>query len=245
MIPLIAALALTAPLLTACGSLTTRLSEVGSGPELSEIKNPTAQPNYRPVSMPMPAAQRVDENPNSLWRAGAKAFFKDQRAKNVGDILTVKLDLADSAKLDNKTERDRVGKEDVDVVGLLGTEDYLVNQRGMSLTDMANFGSTQSTSGDGSIDRSETVKLQFAAVVTQVLPNGALVVLGRQEVRVNAEMRELEVSGVIRPEDIDQDNTIQHTKIAEMRVAYGGRGTISDLQQARWGLQIWDILFPF
>ena len=102
-----------------------------------------------------------------------------------------------------------------------------------------------STSGDGDIERSEDIKLTFAAVVTQILPNGSLVVMGRQEILVNAELRELLVTGVVRPEDIESDNTISHEKIAEMRVAYGGRGTLSQLQQPRWGTQIWDIIFPF
>jgi len=110
---------------------------------------------------------------------------------------------------------------------------------------MLSFGNTHSTSGDGSIERSETLEVTFAAIVTQILRNGHLVILGRQEVRVNAELRELMVTGVIRPEDIDSDNSIPHEKIAEMRVAYGGRGTLSNLQQPRWGTQIWDILFPF
>ena len=87
--------------------------------------------------------------------------------------------------------------------------------------------------------------MTFAAIVTQILPNGLLVVMGRQEIRVNSELRELMVTGIIRPSDIDSDNTITHDKIAEMRVAYGGRGTLSGLQQPRWGTQIWDIIFPF
>lgn len=233
--------------LSACGNISTRLSEVGKNPELSDIKNPTVQPGYRPVSMPMPSPEVVAQNPNSLWRSGAKAFFKDQRATTVGDIMTVKLDLSDSASLDNKTARSRVGSEDLDIVGLAGLEDELtkVLPEGATGTDLTNFGSTHTTTGDGTIDRSETINLELAAVVVQILPNGSMVVLGRQEVRVNAEMRELQVSGVVRPEDIEQDNTIEHTKIAEMRIAYGGRGTISDLQKPRWGQEIWDILFPF
>lgn len=233
--------------LSACNTVS-RLAQVGDGPELSEITNPTVMPNYRPVSMPMPAPQRPADNANSLWSPGAKAFFKDHRAKEVGDIVTVSLSLNDSASLSNKTERDRTDREDADVIALLGYpqkfgKNNLPNQ--FDPTNAANFGNNHTTAGDGSIDRSETVSLTFAAVVTQILPNGALVILGRQEVMVNAEMRELEVSGVIRPSDIAADNTVEHTKIAEMRVAYGGRGTLSDLQQPRWGMQLFDILFPF
>lgn len=196
----------------------------------------------------MPAPQAVEDNPNSLWRSGAKAFFKDHRAKEVGDILTVKLALDDSALLSNSTTRDRADTEDVELADLLGYEDKLGTIFPETIDapgQIANFGNTHSTSGEGDIDRSEVINLQLAAVITQILPNGNLVVLGRQEIKVNQELRELMVAGVVRTSDIDTDNTIDHTKIAEMRVAYGGRGTLSDLQQPRWGMQMWDILFPF
>jgi len=240
------ALAAAIAAIAGCNTLT-KLSEVGDGPKLSQIDNPTARPGYKPVSLPLPAAQPADHNPNSLWRPGAKAFFKDTRAKDVGDILTVKLDLQDSATWDNKTERDRQDSEDADVTKLLGIEGQFskVLPEAVDPSSMLSFGNTHSTSGDGTIERSETLEVTFAAIVTQILPNGHLVILGRQEVRVNAELRELMVTGVIRPEDIDSDNSIPHQKIAEMRVAYGGRGTLSNLQQPRWGTQIWDIIFPF
>ena len=242
----IAALAAVIAAVAGCNTLT-KLSEVGDGPKLSQIDNPTARPDYKPVNLPLPAAQPADHNPNSLWRPGAKAFFKDTRAKDIGDILTVKLNLQDSATWDNKTERDRQDSEDTDVTSLLGLEAEFskVLPEAVDPTSMLSFGNTHSTSGDGSIERSETLEVTFAAIVTQILRNGHLVILGRQEVRVNAELRELMVTGVIRPEDIDSDNSIPHEKIAEMRVAYGGRGTLSNLQQPRWGTQIWDILFPF
>ncbi|MHC8509157.1 MAG: flagellar basal body L-ring protein FlgH [Rhodospirillales bacterium] len=231
---------------SACNALT-RVSEIGSGPKISEITNPVAQPEYRPVSMPMPAPQAVEDNPNSLWRPGARAFFKDHRAKEVGDILTVSLDLNDSATLQNETTRDRNDSEDTNVGKLLGFETQLtaVLPEEVDPDLLFSFDNTHSTNGQGQLERSENIQLQFAAVVTQVLPNGALVVMGRQEVRVNYELRELLVTGIVRPSDINSNNTIEHTKIAEMRVAYGGRGTMSDLQQPRWGTQVWDIVFPF
>ena len=233
--------------IAACNTMS-RLSEVGDGPELTTIENPVAAESYQPVSMPMPAPQAVADNPNSLWRSGAKAFFKDHRAKEVGDILTVKLELNDSATLSNVTERDRSDSEDVDITSLLGYEDHMSALLPSSIDapgTIADFGNTHSTSGDGAITRSEAVDLELAAVVTQILPNGNLVLMGRQEVIVNSELRELMVTGVIRTSDIDTDNTIEHTKIAEMRVAYGGRGSLSQLQQPRWGMQVWDVLFPF
>ncbi len=229
-----------------CNTLT-RMSEVGGGPELTKITNPVARQDYRPVSLPMPAPQVAEDNPNSLWRAGARAFFKDTRAKAVGDILTVKLNLKDKATLDNKSERERDDKEDTDVTNLLGLEAEFAKRlpQAVNPSNMASFGSKSETKGDGSIERSEDIELTFAAVITQILPNGALVIFGRQEIRVNYELRELMVTGVVRPEDIESDNSVSHEKIAEMRVAYGGRGTMSDLQQPRWGTQVWDIIFPF
>jgi len=243
-----AALLITSSL-AGCQTLT-RLSEVGDAPEMTSIRNPTTEKNYKPVSLPMPAPRLVEDNPNSLWRAGARAFFKDHRAKEVGDIVTVKMELSDEASLTNTTERDREDSEDHDVNDLLGLEVEFekVLPQGIATTaagQIVNFQTTHSTSGEGSIERSETINLTFAAVVTQILPNGSLVIVGRQEVRVNAELRELMVTGVIRPSDIDSDNSISHEKIAEMRDAYGGRGTLSQLQQPRWGMEVWDILFPF
>lgn len=232
--------------LSAC-NVASRFSEIGGGPKLTQIENPTAKPAYRPVSLPMPAPQIAEDNPSSLWRNGARAFFKDHRAKEIGDIVTVKLDLSDSATLANKTERDRNDKEDTNVSNLLGLEAEFakVLPQAINPTQVMSFDNVHQTQGDGDIERSETIDLTFAAVVTQILPNGSLVIMGRQEVRVNAELRELLVTGVVRPEDIESDNTINHEKIAEMRVAYGGRGTLSQLQQPRWGTQIWDIVFPF
>ncbi|MAH84596.1 MAG: flagellar basal body L-ring protein [Rhodospirillaceae bacterium TMED8] len=233
--------------LAGCNMLT-RISEVSDGPALSQIQNPMAKKNYQPVSLPMPSPLPTEVNRNSLWRAGARAFFRDHRAKEVGDIVTVKMSLSDSAKFSNKTKRARTDTEDFDLNDLLGFEDELtkVLPQGIDAPgQIVNFASDHDTEGDGAIDRSEVLSLTFAAVVTQILPNGSLVIMGRQEVRVNHELRELLVTGVVRPSDIESDNTVSHEKIAEMRVAYGGRGSLSNLQTPRWGMQIWDIVFPF
>ena len=178
-----------------CNTLT-RLSEVGGSPELTKITNPVARQDYRPVSLPMPAPKVAEDNPNSLWRAGARAFFKDTRAKAVGDILTVKLKLNDKATLDNKSERERDDKEDTDVTTLLGLEAEFAKKlpQAISPASIASFGSKSETKGDGSIARSANIELTFAAVITQILPNGALVIFGRQEIRVNYELRKLMVN---------------------------------------------------
>jgi len=233
-------------LLTACNTFT-RLSEMSNGPQVSEIANPTARPKYRPVSMPMPTPKSASRKANSLWRPGARAFFRDQRAGDVGDILTVKLSIEDSAALANKTTRKRNDKEDGDVTNLLGLEGELAKALPQAIVPATtvSLGTQHETEGDGAVDRSETVAITIAAVITQILPNGNMVIFARQEIKVNFELREVMVTGVIRPEDIDSSNSISHEQIAEMRVAYGGRGTLSDLQQPRYGTQLIDIIFPF
>ena len=243
----LAAVLLATTALAGCGDTLARLSDLDGGPQLSTITNPTARTDYRPVSMPMPSPRIALDNPNSLWRTGARAFFKDQRAKAVGDILTVELDLDDSATLENSTSRERDDSEDLNVTNLLGLEAEFAKKlpQAIAPATIFSFDTDHETSGDGEIDRSEVIEVTLAAVITQILPNGNLVIMGRQEIRVNAEMRELMVTGVVRPTDIDPNNTISHEKIAEMRVAYGGRGALTDLQKPRWGTQIWDIVFPF
>ena len=232
--------------ISACNVMT-RLSEVGDGPKLTKITNPVARPSYKPVSLPMPAPEATEENPNSLWRSGARAFFKDHRAKNIGDIVTVVLSLEDSVDWANQTTRKRADSETTGVPNLLGLEAEFakVLPQAIAPATVLGFSDQHDTDGTGSIKRNETMSLTFAAVVTQILPNGSLVIVGRQEILVNKEVRELMVTGVIRPSDIDSDNTIADNNIAEMRVAYGGSGTLSQLQQPRWGTQIWDVIFPF
>ena len=239
---LIPALALS---VAACS--TGPFEHVGKPPALTPVEHPGAVNNYQPVVMPMPAPDTEDYASNSLWKSGARTFFKDQRARNIGDILTVEINITDSAQLNNTTTRSRSNDEDANLTNFLGFEGKLgaVLPDAVSPSSLVDFGSTSSNSGTGTVNRAETVALTVAAVVTQVLPNGNLVIAGRQEVRVNYEVRELLITGVVRPEDIANSNTIQHTQIAEARVSYGGRGHLSAVQQARYGQQIYDVLFPF
>ena len=233
-----------ASLLSGCAALD-RLKLIGEQPPLSAIENPTAAPGYKPVQMPMPQPQPASYNPNSLWRNGSRAFFKDQRAHQVGDILTVKVKITDKATVENETSRSRKNSEDSGVDNFFGKTKLpifsSVNVPGKILT----ADSTGSSEGKGSIDRKDEITTNVAGVVTQVLPNGNLVLEGKQEIRVNYEVRELIVAGIVRPEDIESDNTIDSTKIAQARIAYGGRGQITDVQQPRYGQQVFDILFPF
>jgi len=225
-----------------------RISSVGRTPELSRIEDPS-QRDYQPVRMPMPTPQATERQPNSLWRSGARAFFKDQRASRVGDILTVTIAIDDRAQINNQTTRSRDNGENASLPGLFGFQRNLARISPLpdtaTLDDVIDIESTSRVQGRGQIQRRDQIDLRVAAVIVQVLPNGNLVIEGRQEVRVNYELRELLVRGVIRPEDIDNRNTIPYDKIAEARISYGGRGQITDVQQPRWGQQIFDIIFPF
>jgi len=224
-----------------------RIMQIGAEPALSAIENPVQASQYRPVSLPMPQAQPPARHANSLWRPGARAFFKDQRAAKVGDILTVNISIKDQAKIDNKTTRTRENSEDADLSNLFGYETNLsrILPEGINPAKVVSFGSTASNAGAGTVNRAEEIELTVAALVTQVLPNGNLVIQGRQEVRVNYEVRELIITGVVRPEDISAGNTVNHTQIAEARISYGGRGQLTDVQQPRYGQQLFDIIMPF
>ena len=222
-----------------------RLSQIGEQPKLNAIENPTAAPGYKPVQMPMPKPETVSYNANSLWRNGSRAFFKDQRAARVGDLLTVTVNITDKANIANETQRSRTNKEDSGITDFVGSKTLGANAQKILPGRILTADSTASSDGKGSVVRQEALQTNVAAVVTQVLPNGNLVVEGKQEIRVNFEIRELIVAGIVRPEDIQSDNTIDSTKIAEARIAYGGRGQITDVQQERYGQQISDILLPF
>jgi len=224
-----------------------RLKDVGETPKLSAIENPVMQAGYRPVSMPMPVPEKISYSPNSLWRTGARAFFEDQRARRVGDILTVIVEISDKAEIENNTNRNRDNSESANVAKFGGFEKLLksILPKEVDLNELIAATSKSKSDGGGEIDREEKITTKIAAVVTQVLPNGNMAIEGRQEIRVNYEMREMIVAGVVRPEDITSENTIPISKIAEARVSYGGKGQISDVQQPRYGQQILDILLPF
>jgi flagellar L-ring protein precursor FlgH len=232
-------------LLAGCATFD-QLSRVGEAPKLTAIADPTAEPGYAPVRMPMPEVVPASYQPNSLFSNDARGFFKDQRAHKVGDILTVIVTIDDSAQISNATSRSRTAANEANLGTSLGSI-FGTKVPGVDLdaTGGIKTGGTMTDGGDGSVNRSESLQTNVAAVVTQTLPNGNLVIEGHQEVRVNFEIRDLVVQGIVRPEDIQSDNTIPSEKIAEARIAYGGRGQITDVQQPRYGQQIADAILPF
>lgn len=217
-------------------------------PQLSGVETPAPLAGAHVQTMPSTApAAYTPAGPNSLWRPGARSFFNDQRAQRIGDILTVEIEISDKAELSNSSNRQRTGSTSVGVPNFFGLEDIpgAVLPGGYDPANMVTADSESSQAGQGTINREEKIELTVAAVVVDVLPNGNLVIAGRQEVRINAELRELTVSGVIRPEDIGAHNTIRHDQIAEARISYGGRGQLSAVQRPNWGQRIADAITPW
>ncbi|MCR9175294.1 MAG: flagellar basal body L-ring protein FlgH [Alphaproteobacteria bacterium] len=241
-----AVIALSMIALSGCSAMD-RLANIGQAPEMTKIANPTDQAGYQPVSMPMPAPRVATRQANSLWQEGSRAFFKDQRASEVGDIITVVVEINDTADVSNTTTRSRANSDAANMGGFFGYESALgqVFPEAVTGDNLLSLGSNTSNVGTGVVGREEEINLRVAGVITQKLPNGNLVLYGRQEVRVNFEVREIVVGGVIRPQDIASTNTINYDQMAEARISYGGRGQLTDVQQPRYGSQVLDVIMPF
>lgn len=219
-----------------------------SGPQLQAIASPASLTGGGQQSVPQPQFPYVEAGaPNSLWRTGSRSFFNDQRASIVGDIITVNIEIDDKAELSNSSDRSRDSSTSAGISNFFGLETGVSRFFGSSFDpeNLVGAEASSSQSGSGAINREEKIELTVAAVIVDRLPNGNLVIAGRQEVRINAELRELTVSGIIRPEDVTANNTINHTQIAEARISYGGRGQLSAVQRPNWGQRIGDAVTPW
>ena len=225
--------------LSACSALD-RFENIGEAPKLAAVGNPAGTQIVAEIPRPAP----ISHADNSLWQPGAQSFFHDPRAMHIGDVITVNVTVADTAKLQNSTTRTRTNSDDASMGNFFGLEKVLPNI-GMDPSSLVKMGSDNSNVGTGAIQRAESISMTLAALVAQVLPNGNLVIDGHQQVRVNNELRDMRLSGIVRREDITQDNTVNLSQIAEARVIYGGQGTMSDVQQPRYGSQLLDIILPW
>jgi flagellar L-ring protein precursor FlgH len=233
--------------LCACASI----HEAVHGPSMAPMDYPSALVPTGQNVLPLAASAREPlpqpASANSLWRTGARAFFHDQRAGRVGDIVTVLININDAAKTSNATNASRTGANTAGITNFLGLESTLgrILPKAFSPASAVNTSSALASSGTGGVTRQEQIQLTVAAVVTQVLPNGNMVIQGRQEVETNDDIRELTVAGIIRPEDISSTNTVLHTQIAEARIVYGGRGDISTVQKTPAGTALMQKFLPF
>jgi flagellar L-ring protein precursor FlgH len=228
----------------ALGACSTAIETV-RGPELAPIGYPAALVPVQQTVLAMPESQPASAN--SLWRTGSRTFFGDQRARRVGDILTVNIDIDDRAQVQNSTQRARSNDISGGISNFFGLEGSLGQAfpGGFDPQNLVGLQGESNAAGTGSISRSEKVSLTIAAVVTAVMPNGNLVIQGRQEVRTNRELRELTVAGIVRPEDISSANTIAHSQIAEARISYGGRGDVSRMQATPAAQSLVERFSPF
>jgi flagellar L-ring protein precursor FlgH len=226
-------------------SAVTRISEIGDPPVMATMADPNSPVTAPPPPVPLPPPPVPTRAANSLWGSGSRSFFHDPRASRPGDIITVNISVADNAKFNNTTTRSRTNSDNANLTNFFGLEAPLAAETGANPASLVKMGSDTSNVGSGSVDRSEAINLTLAALVTQVLPNGNMVIGGHQQVRVNNELRDLQVSGIVRSEDITAANTVDLSQIAEARISYGGRGTVSDVQQPRYGSQLFDILMPW
>jgi flagellar L-ring protein precursor FlgH len=225
----------------ALGGCADKIADFNREPKLTPVGS-GLHPNRTPILIqPEPVART---NNNSFWQDASADLFRDPRATRVGDVVTVKISIKDKASLDSTSERSRDSTNNMSYDLKYDFNTPLIKGKGDgNLT--SNLESKTATKGEGAITRSESIDLLVAAVVTEVLPNGNLVISGSQEVRVNYEVRVLSVAGVLRPRDIATDNTVSYDKIAEARISYGGRGRITEVQQPGWGHQLLDLINPF
>lgn len=229
--------------LSACG----RLDQVGRAPEFNPLEGSYQHSAMYSTPLPEDLAPATASDASSLWAAGQDSLFNDRRASRTGDILTVVIEIDDSAEFSNSSARSRSGSERSSITGLLGIPQRLdpVLPEGATLGEAVDTSGSSTFNGQGNTARNEKLTLRVAATVVDELPNGVLRIEGMQEVRVNFEMRELLISGYVRPIDISRQNEITYDKIAGAQISYGGRGQITDVQQPRYGQQIVDALIPF
>lgn len=224
-----------------------RFEQVGKVPPLSPNRGGTEQVAMLSPGIPVRAERNGPQDASSLWSGGRGSLLGDRRAGQTGDILTVVIEIDERAEISNSSSRSRTGSESLGIPSFFGLPQIIDDElpEGASLGDAVSANSSSGSTGDGSVSRNEQLELRIAATVTGVLPNGVLQIEGSQEVRVNFEIRELLVSGFVRPTDISRQNEITYDKIASARISYGGRGQITDVQQPRYGQQITDIILPF
>ena len=225
-----------------------RLEDVGKAPDFTPVE--TGNEFFAMNTVPMPettvgAAAPAEQA--SLWSGTRGSLLGDRRAAQRGDIMTVVIEIDDKAEISNSTGRSRAGSDSMGIPSMLGIPQRIDENLpdGASMADAYSTNSSSSYKGNGSVSRKEKLTLRVAATVLDRLPNGILRIQGSQEVRVNYEVRELIVTGFVRPEDVSRQNEITYDKIAGARISYGGRGQITDVQQPRIGQQIADVLLPF
>ena len=223
---------------------------IGQPPGMTSIgqtedgAQPILTPERAAIAVPPPQAARFAYQQGSLWNTSKSGLLGDRRASTLGDILTIAIEIDEEAEMKNNTARNRSGSQSASVGAFFGIGNYVPSEIDL-LNPNLELESDSGFRGSGSTTRNEKLTLRVAATVVNVLPNGHLVIQGDQEVRVNFELRELQVTGIVRPEDISRHNEIEYDRIAGARISYGGRGQLSSAQQPRYGQQGIDTVMPY
>lgn len=222
-------------------------SKLGNDPQLTPEADTAEFVAMTNPELNVPPMAQTSAGNASLWNGSTRSLVGDQRAQNRGDILTVVIEIDDRAEMSNSSGRSRSGEEELGISGLFGIPQRLDESlpEGASSDELIGTNSSSTFKGSGNISRRDKLTLRVAATVIESLPNGVLHIQGSQEVRVNAEMRVLTVSGFVRPRDIDRNNEIDYDRIAGARISYGGEGLISSAQRPRIGQQVVDRYMPF
>ena len=224
-----------------------RVQNIGQTPEMTAPVQTAELEAMANPPLDLPKGPATPDAGASLFASSPTSLVGDRRAQQRGDILTVVIQIDDKAEMQNSSGRSRNAADSVGIDAMAGLPQRLdpMLPEGASLAQLAKAKGASSFKGTGSISRRDKLTLRVAATVVDRLPNGVLRIEGTQEVRVNYELRELTVSGFVRPQDIGRNNEIAYDRIAGARISYGGRGQISDVQQPRYGQQVADILLPW
>ncbi len=213
-------------------------------PQKLAASNP---PPFKPfLAMPVPAE-------GSLWTDNGELLFVDNKARRVGDTITIDIVENASSELNANTKADRSSSLEANIEEFSGYIRYLEEKnrrfkrdKDGNLVDSLFKGSLESKfKGDAKTDRDGRVTASISGRVIEVLPNGNLVIQGRREMKVNFEVQVITVTGIVRPKDIDVDNRVKSTFLADARVEYFGKGVLADKQKPGWGTQVLDKIWPF
>ncbi|PLX67825.1 MAG: flagellar biosynthesis protein FlgH [Denitrovibrio sp.] len=187
----------------------------------------------------------------SLWMATAAkgSLFLDYKGRHVGDIIIVEIVEKASASNSNSTATSKSQAADSTLTSLLGLPLNLgvgnVLGTGNDLSMDNSLGSSSSFSGSGTKSKTDTITGTIAARVTEVLPSGNLVIEGHREIIVDHEKQTITLSGIVRQKDLNSDNTVQSTSIADAKIAYSGQGMLSDSNKPGWLMTLLSWIMPF
>jgi flagellar L-ring protein precursor FlgH len=187
---------------------------------------------------------RASYGNGSLWQGSGGGLVDDFKARGKGDILTVVISETASASKEATTGTSRASDVAAGIPNLMGLEKAGINKY-MDLSKLLNASVSSKFNGSGSTTRKENLNATITARVIDVLANGNMLIEGHRNVLVNNEDQIIILTGTVRPRDVTPDNLVNSNLIADARIAYSGKGIISDRQQPGWLMGVIDKVWPF